>query len=234
MSVNRLLMPIMVIAVLLGTVFGSQFFGIWSISGRTSVDMGELVPEDIKGWMTLQQVADGLGLSIEEVYQAGGIPADVSPDSALKDLEDVIEVSALREALADYLSGGETVEAAAPAAEPTANVDTAPEAALTPTAAAPASTPEVTAEATPEAAHTGDGTGPTPLPEGQLLPADQIKGRMTLREVSEQCAVDLDAVLAALNLPQDTDPDTQIKTLIEEGVLDEVTQVQEAVAALQG
>jgi hypothetical protein len=80
----------------------------------------------------------------------------------------------------------------------------------------------------------GDGTGPTPLPEGQLLPADQIKGRMTLREVSDQCAVDLDALLAALNLPQDTDPDTQIKTLIEEGVLDEVTQVQEAVAALQG
>ncbi len=231
MSVNRLLMPIIVITVLLGTVLGSQLLGIWSISGRTSVDMGELAPEDIKGWMTLQQVADGLDLSIEEVYQVGGIPADVSPDSALKDLEDVIEVSALREALADYLSGGETPE---PTAAPAADVDTTPEAGATPTAAAPVSTPEATAEATPEAAHTGDGTGPTPLPEGQILPADQIKGRMTLREVSDQCAVDLDAVLAALNLPQDTDPDTQLKTLIEERVLDEVTQVQEAVAALQG
>ncbi len=231
MSVNRLLMPIIVITVLLGTVLGSQLLGIWSISGRTSVDMGELAPEDIKGWMTLQQVADGLDLSIEEVYQVGGIPADVSPDSALKDLEDVIEVSALREALADYLSGGETPE---PTAAPAADVDTTPEAGATPTAAAPVSTPEATAEATPEAAHTGDGTGPTPLPEGQILPADQIKGRMTLREVSDQCAVDLDAVLAALNLPQDTDPDTQLKTLIEEGVLDEVTQVQEAVDTLQG
>ncbi len=231
MSVNRLLMPIVAITVLLGTVLGSQFLGIWSISGRTSVDMGKLAPEDIKGWMTLQQVADGLDLSIEEVYQVGGIPADVSPDSALKDIEDVIEVSALREALADYLSGNETPE---PTAAPATDVDKTPEAGATPTAAAPVSTPEATAEATPEALHTGDGTGPTPLPEGQLLPADQIKGRMTLREVSDQCAVDLDAVLAALNLPQDTDPDTQIKTLIEEGVLDEVTQVQEAVAALQG
>ncbi len=231
MSVNRLLMPIIVITVLLGTVLGSQLLGIWSISGRTSVDMGELAPEDIKGWMTLQQVADGLDLSIEEVYQVGGIPADVSPDSALKDLEDVIEVSALREALADYLSGGETPK---PTAAPAADVDTTPEAGATPTAAAPVSTPEATAEATPEAAHTGDGTGPTPLPEGQILPADQIKGRMTLREVSDQCAVDLDAVLAALNLPQDTDPDTQLKTLIEERVLDEVTQVQEAVDTLQG
>jgi hypothetical protein len=98
MSVNRYWVPITVIAVLLGTVFGSQIFGIWSVSGRTSVDMGELAPEDIKGWMTLQQVADGLGLSIEEVYQVGGIPAEISPGSALKDLEDIIEVSALREA----------------------------------------------------------------------------------------------------------------------------------------
>jgi hypothetical protein len=216
-------MPIIVITILLGTVLGSQLLGIWSISGRTSVDMGELAPEDIKGWMTLQQVADGLELSIEEVYRIGGIPADVSPDSALKDLEDVIEVSALREALADYLSGGETVK---PTTEPAADVDTTPEA--TTQAATPVSTPEATAQ------HTGDGTGPTPLPEGQILPADQIKGRMTLREVSGQCAVDLDALRAALNLPQDTDPDTQIKALIEEGILDEVTQVQEAVAALQG
>ncbi|MBI5960455.1 MAG: hypothetical protein HY866_17065 [Chloroflexi bacterium] len=223
MSVNRLLMPIIVITVLLGTVLGSQIIGIWSISGRTSVDMGELSPEDIKGWMTLQQVADGLDLSIEEVYQVGGIPADVSPDSALKDMEDVIEVSALREALADYLSGSETIE---PTAEPAADIVPTIEVESTPTSA-------VTPAATVEAQHTGDGTGPTPLPEGQLLPADQIKGRMTLREVSDQCAVDLDTLLAALNLPPDTGPDTQLKTLIEEGVLDEVTQVQEAVAALQ-
>lgn len=223
MSINRLWMPIVVITVLLGTVLGSQLLGVWSISGRTSVDMGKLAPEDIKGWMTLQQVADGLGLSIEEVYQAGSIPAEVSPDSALKDLEDVIEVSALRDALADHLSGSETVE---PTAAPAANLDTTPEA--TPMAAAPVSTLEATAQ------HTGDGTGPTPLPEGQILPTNQIKGRMTLREVSEQCAVNLDALWAALKLPQDADPDTQIKALIEEGILDEVTQVQEAVAALQG
>ncbi len=219
MSVNRLLMPIMAITILLGTVFGSQLLGLWSISGRTSVNMNELAPEDIKGWMTLQQVADGLGLSIEEVYQVGGIPAEVSPDSALKDLEDIVEVSTLRETLADYLSGGPTLE-------PAVDVTPAAPVEVTPTAAAP--------EATPAAPHTGDGTGPTPLPEGQILPADQIKGRMTLREVSDQCAVDLDALRAALGLPADTDPDTQLKTLIEQGSLDEVTQVQEAVAALQG
>lgn len=105
MSVNRLALPIIVIAVLFGTIFGSQMLGIWSISGRTSVDTGGLSAEGIKGWMTLQQVADGMGLSIETVYQLAGIPADVSPDSALKDIEDIIEVSVLRAILADYFSG---------------------------------------------------------------------------------------------------------------------------------
>jgi hypothetical protein len=65
--------------------------------------------------------------------------------------------------------------------------------------------------------HSGDGTGvgPTPLPPGQVLPADQIKGRMTLREVAEQCAVPLDQLLAALNLPTTTDSDVAIKVASE-------------------
>ncbi len=83
--------------------------------------------------------------------------------------------------------------------------------------------------------HSGDGTGlgPTPLPPGQVLPADQIKGRMTLREVSEQCAVPLDQLLAALNLPSDTDPNVAIKDLISQGTLSDVTVVKDAVAKLQ-
>jgi hypothetical protein len=231
MSVNRYWMPIIVIGVLFGTVVGSQVFGWWSISGRTSVNLGQLSPEDIKGWMTLQQVADGLNLSIEDVYRIGGIPADVAPETALKDLEEIVEVSTLRETLAEYLSNGETTR---PTVEPTPDAEMASEMAPIPTVAEPANAPEATAEATAAPQHTSDGTGPTPLPPGQILPADQIKGRMTLREVSEQCAVDLDDLLVALSLPPDTDPDTPIKMLVQEGILDEITQVQEAVVALQG
>jgi hypothetical protein len=210
MSVNRYWMPVIVISVLLGTVLGTQALGWWSISGRTSVNLDSLSPEDIKGWMTLQQVADGMNLSIENLYKIGGIPTDVSPETALKDMEEVVEVSALREALTAYAAGE----------QPAQTVETTPE-------------PEVTEKASTTGEHTGDGTGPTPLPPGEVLPADQIKGRMTLREISDQCAVDLDALLAALNLPPDTDPDTQLKTLTQEGVLEEVTQVQDAVALLQ-
>lgn len=224
MSVNRYWMPALLLVVLLGTAFGSQALGVWSVSGRTAVALDQLAPADIKGWMTLEQVANGLAISLEDVYRIGGIPADVAPETALKELEAVVEVSTLRELLAAYLEGDdaslpeETASEASPPIEPTA----------LPTAAAPTSTPV----APPQ--HTGDGAGPTPLPAGQILPASEIKGRMTLREVSEQCAVDLAALLAALDLPSDTDPETQLKALTQGGLLDEINQVQEAVASLQG
>jgi hypothetical protein len=209
MSVNRYWIPISLIVAMLGTVFSAQVLGWWSISGRTSVNLEQLTPADIKGWMTLQEVADGLNLPIEDIYRIGGIPADIAPDMALKDLEEVVEVSTLREALDEYITEDTPAE---PVSEPTAQ--------------APADTVHI-------GSGDGTGTGLTPPPPGQILPADQIKGRMTLREVSDQCAVDLDDLLAALNLPADTDLDTQLKTLTEEGSLDEITQVQEAVAALQ-
>jgi len=82
--------------------------------------------------------------------------------------------------------------------------------------------------------HSGDGTGlNTPLPPGQVLPADQIKGRMTLREVSDQCAVPIDQLLATLNLPLNTDPNVAIRDLISQGMLSEVTIVKDAATKLQ-
>ena len=73
-----------------------------------------------------------------------------------------------------------------------------------------------------------------PLPAGQVLPASQIKGKMTLREISEQCAVPLDALIKELKLSPDTDTTAQVKVLVEQKVLTEVSQVQAAVEALQG
>lgn len=79
--------------------------------------------------------------------------------------------------------------------------------------------------------HTG--TGSTPLPPGQMLPANQINGRMTLRDVSDQCGVPLDQLLATPNLPPESDPNAAIKDLISQGALSEVTAVKDAVAKLQ-
>jgi hypothetical protein len=79
----------------------------------------------------------------------------------------------------------------------------------------------------------GTGAGPTPLPAGQVLPADQVRARLTLAEISVQCAVPLDQLLAALGLPAHTDPATRVRDLISQGLVREAAAVQAAVAALQ-
>jgi hypothetical protein len=217
MRVNRFVMPLIVIVALLGTTLIAQAAGFWSTSGKDSVDLENMTAADIKGWMTLQQVIDGMQISKDELYVVSGIPLDVSPDTALKDLEGVVpdfEISALRDKLA----------ASANPIEPLAPIEPTPQPTVSPTDTQPIT-----------GTHSGDGTGigPTPLPSGQVLPADQIKGRLTLREVSDQCAVPLDQLLAALNLPAATDPTVAIKDLIAQGTLSEVTVVKDAVAKLQ-
>ncbi|NTU61948.1 MAG: hypothetical protein HGB05_00780 [Chloroflexi bacterium] len=225
MRVNRFLMPIIVIVALLGTTLIAQAAGFWSTSGKDSIDLDNMTSADIKGWMTLQQVMDGLDVSKEELYAVGGIPLDIPAETALKNLEGIVpdfEISTLREKLA---APANPIEPLTPI-EPTP----LPQPTATPQ---PVSTPVHTQPIT--GTHSGDGTGlgPTPLPPGQVLPANQIKGRMTLREVSDQCAVPIDQLLAALNLPANTDPNVAIKDLINAGTLNEVTAVKGAVAKLQ-
>lgn len=225
MRVNRFLMPIIVIVALLGTTLIAQAAGFWSTSGKDSTDLENMSAADIKGWMTLQQVMDGLKISKEELYSVGGIPSDIPAEKALKDLEGVVpdfEISTLRDKLA---APANPIEPLAPSeATPRPQPTAAPQA---------VSTPEHTQAITGTHSGAGTGVGPTPLPPGQVLPADQIKGRLTLREVSEQCAVPLDQLLAALNLPTTTDSDVAIKDLINAGTLTEVTAVKDAVVKLQ-
>lgn len=227
MRVNRFVLPLAVIAALLGTTLAAQAAGWWSTSGRSEVAPGNLTPADLKGWMTLQQVIDGLGIAPDELYPLAGIPEEVPPDTALKDLEALVpgfEISTLRDKLTAWAAAG-TVEPTVPTPAPIST--------RMPTSEAVATVPQPTL-APPAAGHAdGTGTGPTPLPAGSILPADQIKGKLTLRQVSEQCGVPLDALLAELELPATADPDTAIKDLISQGSLTDVDQVQASVAKLQ-
>ena len=225
MRVNRFVLPIVIIVALLGTALAAQAAGLWSTSGRDTTNLANMTPADIKGWMTLQQVMDGLSISQAELYPLAGIPADVLPGTALKDLESLVpdfSITILRDKLMARATGN------VPAA-PTGSTVTATPIASPTAAAVPQATPT-------HAAGSGDGvgTGPSPLPAGQILPVDQIKGKLTLQQVSDQCAVPLDALLAELGLPATTNPDGALKDLVAQGTLTDVTQVQTAVAKLQG
>lgn len=228
MRVNPFLIPIIVIVALLGSSLVAQVGGFWATSGRTSVDVNNLTAIDLKGWMTLQQALDGLKISQAELYAAGNIPLDVPLTTALKDLEALVpgfEVSLLREKLGAPAGYVPDEELLAPMPTP---------APISPPTPQPISPPTPVITGTHSGDATGTGLGPTPLPPGQILPADQIKGRMTLRDVADQCAVPLDQLLAALKLPADTDANTALKDLISRGQIADVAPVQAAVAVLQG
>jgi len=226
MRLNPFLMPIILIVALFGTVFTAQALDKWSVSGKTAIDVTNLTPADLKGWMTLQQVIDGLNMSKEDVYAAGNIPADLPTSTALKDLESLIpgfSTTTLRDAVTQKLGG-----AAPAAAPPKASAE------KTPAAATFVATPAASVSATHvPSSGTVAGATPTALPPGQMLPASQIKGSMSLKNVSQQCGVPLAQVLAGLNLPPDTNPDTLLKDLVAQGKIKEVTDVQQIVAALQ-
>lgn len=227
MRVNPLFVPLLFVFVLFGSVFGSQQLGLWSVTGRTAVNVANMTAADLKGWMTLTDVMTGIKISKPELYDLMKIPADVPETAALKDLEKIVpgfETSTLRDALTAR-------GAAAPALiAPTA---------VAPTPVAPAiqATVRITGTGALSATHaTDDGTRPTPtaLPPGVTLSVDQIKGSMTLRQVSEQTGVPLGAILEALKLPADVGVDTALKDLISAGKLTEVTQVRDAVTRLLG
>lgn len=240
MTVNKLMLPILALLIFFGTIGVAQATGYWVVSGRQMFEDGTILSgADVRGWMTLQQVADGVGLDVADLYGRLGLPDSIAADTALKDLEGIIpdfEVTTVRDAVDIYLGLAEPVSADQASVEGTAVPSETPIPTPTPEPATP-QTP--VAESTPihvplaDGGGDGLGTGPTPLPPGETLAAVDIKGRSTLQEIVDQAHVPADALLAALGLPPDTDMHTALKDLAADGRIVEVDAVRTAVAELQ-
>ena len=192
---------------------------------------------EVKGWMTLQQVADGFAIPQADLYTLSGIPVETSMQTALKDIEGVIEgfdIALLRAQIDAYLGVITPPASVAPAATATQTATPAP----APTPAPPSVSPPAdasgeTALHLPKASGAGNGTGPTPLPPGEALAVAEIKGKHTLAEIAEQTQVPLDALLAALDLPAEQDPAATVRDLINGGLIADVDAVRSAVTDLQ-
>jgi hypothetical protein len=108
MRVHRYVLPLVLIAVLLGSVQIGKAVDYWSTSGRAVIlldSLGYTDPAGIKGWMTLAEVSEIYGIPLAELRARLNLPADLPADTPLKDLERTgagFETSAVRDVVAAY------------------------------------------------------------------------------------------------------------------------------------
>ena len=122
MRVNKFFLPLFGVVPMVAMVLIAQLTGNWSTSGRATVDMASMKPEDIKGWMTWQEVSEGFGIPLDELYALSGVPKDIPPTTAMKDMEGLLEgfeTTTVREVVTAYLAG-EAQPAEPPASEASA------------------------------------------------------------------------------------------------------------------
>jgi hypothetical protein len=92
MRINSYVYGFLAVALFLGVIFAADALGMWSTSGKVT-STGEKVTatganvDEIKGWMLLGDIAKAYNVSVAEIATAFDLPADVSPDKAIKDLE---------------------------------------------------------------------------------------------------------------------------------------------------
>jgi hypothetical protein len=99
---NRLY-ALLVVTVFAGVIGASAATGVWQTSGRTtagggSVTLSGTATTEIKGWMTVGDIASAYGLALPDLLAAFALDPATPPTTAVKDLEsDVFSVTALRE-----------------------------------------------------------------------------------------------------------------------------------------
>jgi hypothetical protein len=149
---NRLtwIAPIVFVVVMLGGVGIAQASGAWITTGKQVVVAGALSVDDVKGSMSLQAAADGVGVTLDDLITLIN-PSDrslLSPATLFKEIEAIVpgfELSTFRETLRAFLAARDG--APSPTPMPSASPTTAPSAAT--------ASPSATHTSTP----TGTGTG---------------------------------------------------------------------------
>lgn len=109
LRVSGLAYAALVLVLFFGTIQIARQAGLWSVSGKltpagTPVQLTGADPSEVKGWMSIQAVLDAYHVEQAELYAAFAVPAEVTTDTPLKELEDVapgFSVTALRTWLAE-------------------------------------------------------------------------------------------------------------------------------------
>jgi len=106
MKIKPFVYGIVVLALFFGVLGGAKAAGIWSVSGKMTGSGQKVQPtganvDEIKGWMTLNDVSAAYKVPVAEIVAAFGLPADTPGSTQLKSLESpTFSVPNLREWLA--------------------------------------------------------------------------------------------------------------------------------------
>ncbi len=230
--VNKYWAPVIAVLALLGSVWVAKAAGAWQTSGRGVIlvdEHGEADPEGIKGWMTLYDVSSVFGVPLDALYTMIGAGPEVPPETALKDLEKLVEgmeVWAVRAGVAAYQEGSWTPEDGRYTGEA---IEELPEPTPTPT---PEHVPQGAGEGRGEGYGEGEGEGFALPQDGSRLPGSEIRGRMTVQEVVDYCQVPLETLIAELGLPDDVDISLWMRDLASQYGIEVIT-VREVVEQYQ-
>jgi hypothetical protein len=229
-TTSRWLMPALSLVLFFGAIGVAQAAGWWVTGGREVVADGTMTSADLKGWMTIEEAADGLGVSADGLVALVGAPdgSGVGADTAFKDLEALVpgfDLTTYRERVEAYLDGADVGVGAVP-------TDSAAPVATAPVTTTPTATTDVPT-GTPSGSGTGTPTGtPTSTPTG--TPEGGIRGSMTLSEAAESGGVAVADLLAQAGLPADLDPGTVLRDIQNTVPGFELQTLRDALAALTG
>jgi hypothetical protein len=92
MRLNPIVYAVVVVGLFMGIIFAAQAVGLWSVSGKVTSGGEKVQPsgtnvEEIKGWMTLGDVAAAYKVPMEEILTAFNLPKDTPPTKQIKELE---------------------------------------------------------------------------------------------------------------------------------------------------
>ncbi len=92
MRLNPIVYAVVVVGLFLGIIYTAQAAGFWSVSGKVTSGGEKVQPsgtnvEEIKGWMTLGDIAAAYQVPVEEIVKAFNLPADTPPTKQIKELE---------------------------------------------------------------------------------------------------------------------------------------------------
>ena len=103
MKIKPFIYGVLVLALFFGVIGGAKAAGVWSVSGKLTGTGEKVQPtgtnvDEIKGWMTLDDVSSAYQVPLAEIVAEFELPEDTPGTTQLKSLESpTFSVTNLRE-----------------------------------------------------------------------------------------------------------------------------------------